>query len=190
MFVYAVRISKIQDKTKPMFTTHTVPPQLSRTRKNKAGGPVSCSTGMAIVNHTKGTSIHLRHSSLSQTRQKSNSSICQLLWRTWEITTTRVNVSACVKITKTTQCKVVRNTNIACVPVFDDLRTIVDVRLSDTCKQGRRHTRCVVQTAVYHTANPETRTGSAFTASRHLTRSRPLSLPVTHQHQRLFRSSF
>lgn len=39
---------------------------------------------MAIVNHMKGTSIHLRCSSLSQTRQNFNSHICQLLWHSQE----------------------------------------------------------------------------------------------------------
>lgn len=39
---------------------------------------------MAIVNHMKDTSIHLRRSSLFQTRQKFNFHICQLLWHSQE----------------------------------------------------------------------------------------------------------
>lgn len=84
------------------------PPQLGGGHINKTRGPVSCTTDMAIVNHMKGTSIHPRHRSLSQTRQKFNSHICQLLWHSWEITTTCAHeavrqlkdTSACVKTKK------------------------------------------------------------------------------------------
>lgn len=150
------------------------PPQLDGEHINKARGPVSCSTDMAIVNHMKGTSIHLRHSSLSQSRQKFNSHICQLLWHSCEITPTCAheavqqlkNTSACIK--NKTECKgkgrseqtvIVTNPMCTYVPVFDGLWMIID-----TCKQWGRHTR-IAQTAVYHTTSLETRTGSAFSSS-------------------------
>lgn len=56
----------------------------------------------AIVNHTKGASIHLRRSSLSQTKRKCNSHICQLSWHSWEIVQKQcgTDTSACMKIIK------------------------------------------------------------------------------------------
>lgn len=75
------------------------------------------------------------------------------------------------------------------VPVFDELWMIMNIRLSDTCKQGRRHTH-VVQTAACHTTSLAIRTDSAFTVSHRLTRSRPPSLPATYQHEQLFQNSF
>lgn len=174
------------------------PPRLGGEHINKARGPVSCSTDMAIVNHMKGTSIHLRHSSLSQTRQKFNSHICQLLWHSWEITTTCAHeavrqlkdTSACMNNNNNKEYKAQgkseekknRMCEYMCSSVWWPMNDYRHYRrLSGTCKQGRRHTH-VVQTAVYHTTSLETRTGSAFTVSHRLTRSRPLSLPAPYQH--------
>lgn len=140
---------------------------------------------MAIVNHMKGTSIHLRHSSLSQSRQKFNSHICQLLWErtptcAHEAVRQLKDTSACVEIIKNARHRASQNRKLVCVStcvlVSDDLWMIIDIRLSDTCKQGRRRPH-VVEPAVYLTTNLDTRTGSAFTLSHRLTRSRLLSLP-------------
>lgn len=156
---------------------------------------------MAIVNHMKGTSIHLRHSSLSQTRQKFNSHICQLLWQSWERTPAcaheavrQLKDSACVEIRTNARHRASQPRKpvrvSACVLLSDDLAMIIDIRLSDTCKQGRRRPHGHPQPAVYHSASLQTRTGSAFTLSHRLTSSRPLSLPAPYQHSQLLGNSF
>lgn len=163
------------------------PPQLDGKHINKARGPVSCSTDMAIVNHMKGTSIHLRHSSLSQSRQKFNSHICQLLWHSCEITPTCAHeavqqlkdTSACIKNKTERKGKGQVRTDRHCHKSYVYVCSSVWWSMNDHRHMQTHNADTLALLRQQYITPQAWRQGQALLLP---SRSRPPSLPATYQH--------